>query len=292
MRRAPALSLLLLAVFASPRTTNAQAAPTQAVADSLHNSPEWANIAAHLPDPATASPASLELAADVLRARRFDADAVVFYNAALHRGGDAATLLKKAGITCLEMQQPTLARSYFQRAIKQNKKDAIAWNDLGAADFTLRNTRVAIGEYKRAIQYQKYSAAFHNNLALAYFDAGNAEDARHELARAFALDPDLLHRGDGGAGYNAQVLASTRYSEVCFEMARIYASQGKVDLMLEWLAKASERGFNLRDAMNRDDTLRPLLADARVQLILKNTQTLRASNKPPATVPSLGEAGR
>ena len=126
---------------------------------------------------------------------------------------------------------------------------------------------------------------------MAYFDVGDAEDARHELARAFALDPDLLHKGEG-SGFNAQVLASTRYSEVCFEMARIYASQGKVDLMLDWLSKASERGFNLRDAMNRDEALRPLLADARVQLILKNAQTLRAGNKPPATVPSLGEAAK
>ena len=37
----------------------------------MHQSDQWHEIQKHLPDPATASPQSLEQQADILRARRF-----------------------------------------------------------------------------------------------------------------------------------------------------------------------------------------------------------------------------
>ncbi len=252
-----------------------------------HASPEWANIAMHLPDTAVASPAVLESAGDTLRARRYPQDAVRFYSAAAARGGNRDVLLKKMGIACLEMQQIALAHTYFQQAARLNKRDAAAWNNLGAADFILHDNGAAIRDYKKAVKLDKSSAVFHANLSLAYFEARQTESARSELAKAFALDPDMLHR-NGQGGYTAQVLASQRYSEICFEMARIYAAQGNMDAVLEWLTKASERGYDVHSALNRDASLRPLLADARVRVLLKNTQTLQARDKPPANIPTLG----
>lgn len=257
--------------------------------DRGHDNPEWAEVQAHLPDISTAPAAKLELAADVLRARRFGEDALRYYTAAIAHGGDVQVLTKKLGVTCLEMQHPELARMFFQRSVKMNKKDAVAWNDLGAADFTLQYTRGSVNDYKHAIKLQKSSAVFHSNLALSYFEMNDPQSARRELATAMRLDPDLLHKRDE-RGYSAQILSTTRYGEICFEMARIYAAQGKIEPMLEWLEKASERGFDIRAAMDRDSTLRPMLADARVQLILKNTKLLRAGNKAPTNIPSLGEA--
>lgn len=278
---------LLISCAAAP--SRAQDLSVLTNTDQLHNSPEWANIAQHLPDVATASPEKLELAADVLRARRYEGDALRFYSAALQHGGNGPVLLKKMGVTCLEMQQPAVARMFFQRSLKMNKKDPVAWNDLGASEFTLRNNRGAVSDYKRAIKFERNSAVYHSNLALVYFEMNDTESARHELAVAMRLDPDLLHKRNEN-GYSAQLLATTRYAEICFEMARIYASQGNIDAMLDWLTKASERGYDVRTAMDRDMTLRPLLADARVQLILKNNKLLRAGNKGPANIPSLGEA--
>lgn len=256
--------------------------------ESQHNTAEWANIAAHLPDLATASPDRLELTADVLRARRYEGDALRFYNAALQRGGNQQVLTKKMGVTCLEMQQPLLARMYFQRSVRLNKKDAVAWNDLGAAEFTLQDNRGALLAYKRALKLDRNSAVYHSNLALVYFETSDLESARRQLAIAMRLDPDLMHKRDE-MGYSAQLLATTRYAEICFEMARIYASQGNIDAMLDWLTKASERGYDVRAGMDRDSVLRPMIVDARVQLILKNAKLLRAGTRGPATgVPSLG----
>lgn len=279
-----AIATFLLVSCASAQVRGQIFLPTPE--DRTHNSEEWADIAAHLPDQATASAPRLELAADVLRARRYPHDAMAFYDAAIVRGGDPSRLLNKMGITCLEAQQVTLARLMFQRAIHLNKRDASAWNNLGAADFTLHNTMGAISDYKHALKLNKSSAPFHSNLALAYFDAKDADDGRHELARALRLDPDLLHKGSNG-GYTAQVLATTNYSQICFEMARIYASQHNVEAMLDWLTKATERGYDVRAAMDHDATLRPLLSDPRVRVILKNGQMLRAGSKPPASIPPL-----
>lgn len=289
MRRASVALAVLFAAFSHEPFAGAQTLDSRLLSEPSHTSVEWANIALHLPDTATSSPAQLESAADVLRARRYPQDAVRFYSAAMARGGHQGVLLKKSGVACLEMQQVPMARSYFQQAVRVQKKDAGAWNNLGAAEFILHNTGGAIRDYKRAVKLDGESAVFHGNLALAYFENHQGANARRELAKGLAIDPDLLHRS-GTGGYTAQVLASERYSEICFEMARIYAAQGNMEAVLDWLTKASDRGYNVRSALDHDATLRPLLADARIQVLLKNNQTLQAKAKVPINVPSLGTA--
>ena len=259
--RSFSVALIALLGFAvvSARAGAQTAVPAEA-SGVLHSSEEWESIAAHLPDPAISDAKTLEITADTLRARRYPSEAVRFYSAALQRGGDPVSLMKKMGIACLEMQQIGLARTYFQQAVRINKGDAGSWNNLGASEFILRNTGASIRDYRRAVKLDTKSASYHANLALAYFAAHNAKAARSELAKGFALDPDLLHR-NSRAGYTAQVLASEQYSAICFEMARIYAAQNNLEAVVEWLTKASERGFDVRHALDHDATLRPLLAE-------------------------------
>ncbi len=187
------------------------------------------------------------------------------------------------------------ARAYFARAVKLDRKDGSAWNDLGAAEFSLGNLDGSVGDYKHAIKTDKRSAVFHSNLALAYLEVHNVRGARRELAQALKLDPDLLHRG-GRGGYTAQLLASTRYAEVCFEMARIYAAQNDTNTMLEWLTRASERGFDVGVAMQNDSVLRTFLTEPRVQALLQNAAGMRGGGTAAVTqasslgprAPSLG----
>ena len=251
-----------------------------------HSTEEWALVAPHLPDPVTGSPEKLESAADVLRARRFGADAITFYKAAMINGGNRGRILKKEGVVHLEMQQGLLARLCFQQALRLNKKDPEAWNNLGAADFMLGNPRGSVGEYKRAVKLNKNSAVFHSNLALAYFEVNDPSSARSELARAFAIDPEIMHHSNSG-GYNLQVLASEHYAELCFEMARVYASQGDAETAINWLTKASERGFDIRPAMRGDALLGPLLRDDRVKLLLANNDQRHGKEPGRVKPPSL-----
>ena len=285
-------SVLACAALALALLIFCPVAPAQNLAGAMqsggeHDSPEWPDIARHLPDPATASKERLETAADVLRARRFYADALTFYNAALRQGASQGMVLKKMGITCLEMQQPALARTLFARAVHLDKRDAVAWNDTAAADLALGNARAAVGEYRRALKVDRENAVFHANLALAYFEVRSPDQARRELEKAVHLDPEVLHRSAGG-GFSAQILSSEHYGDVCLQMAHLYAQSGNEPILLEWLSKASERGLNLRAAMEHDPVLHPWLNDARVLILLQNHQRLNASTKGPSGVPSLG----
>lgn len=272
------------------RTTTPNQAPE-------HGTAEWANLAEHLPDKATASGERLETAADVLRARRYTTDALEYYNLAMAHGADPSRVLKKMGITDLEMQQPRLARLLFQQSVHRNKRDGIAWNDLAAADLALGETHAALSEYRRAVKLEKNNAVFHANLALAYFEVHSPSNARRELDKATQLDPDVLHRTEN-SGYSAQVLSAEHYAEVCFAMAHLYAQQGDAPAMLEWLGKASERGLNLRDRMAQDAVLAPWLSDPRVGVLVQNAAVFNARNSNPASslkrgtaaVPSLGAA--
>ncbi len=277
MHLASRFATLFVFVLGATAIAQSQAGGSSPMNMEPHSTDEWRIIAPHLPDPLTGSPAKLETAGDVLRARRFPEDAITFYKAAIINGGDRTRLLKKEGVVHLEMQHGLIARLCFQQTVKLDKKDADGWNNLGAADFMLGNTRGAISEYKHAVKLRKSSAVFHSNLALAYFEAKDGRSARNELQRAFALDPEILHHSDNG-GYNLQVLASAHYAEICYEMARVYAAQGDGETTLTWLTKASERGLDVRSAMKGDPLLGPYLQDERVKLMLANNDHMKGKD--------------
>src|SRR5579875_3970850 len=218
--------VLLLAVVLAPLAAHAaessavpspqQPAPLTSPDEraALHNSPDWALIQPHLPDPKTASAAQLEMAGDVLRARRFPEDALDYYGYALQRGGDVSELLNKMGIVRLELRQVDLAHAMFLRTVRAHKKDAVAWNNLGVTDYAMQDYRGAIGAYRHAVKLDKGSAVFHSNLGLAYFEKGDAEEARVEFARALQIDPAIMSGGDNG-GTTAHVLGAHNYGGMC-----------------------------------------------------------------------------
>lgn len=267
------LALVFLGAWSAAALSQKYSAVNPPLPADPHSTEEWALIAPHLPDPLTASAAKLETAGDVLRARRFPEDALTFYKAAVIRGGNANRLLKKEGVVHLELQHGVMARLCFQQAVRLNKRDPEAWNNLGAADFMLGNSRGAVGEYKKAVRNNRDSAIFHSNLSLAYFEVHDSRSARKELAKAFAIDPDVLHHNNTG-GYNLQILASTHYAEICYEMARVYAAQGDRESTISWLTKASERGFDVRSALKGDTLLERYLRDERVKVMLANADQL------------------
>jgi len=254
----------------------------------LHNSPDWALIQPHLPNPKTASAADLEMTGDVLRARRFPEDALDYYGYALQRGGDVSTLLNKMGIVRLELRQVDLAHAMFLRTVRAHKKDASAWNNLGVTDYAMQDYRGAIDAYKHAIKVNKSSAVFHSNLGLAYFEKGDTEDARTEFARALQIDPAIMSGGDNG-GTTAHILGAHNYPGMCLEMAKLFAREHDVDRMLFWLGKGSDAGLDLRSAIHEDSALAAYSKDPRVVLLITNAQQLHGrSVASTAKPPSLG----
>ena len=76
------------------------------------------------------------------------------------------------GVTNLELNNTgSCAGAFFQKAVKVDRKDAAAWNDLAAVEYLNREYAAAIGTYKRSVKLDKNSAIYRSNLGMAYFDS-------------------------------------------------------------------------------------------------------------------------
>lgn len=256
----------------------------------MHDSEQWADIQRHLPDPATAPAKALEQQADILRARRFPMDALDYYKYALDRGGNVPELMNKLGLTELELKNVVLARAYFQRAVKLNRKDGEAWNNLGAVDFLDGSAINAISDYKKAIRLKKNEAVFHANLANAYFQTKEYGGARREMNSALKIDPMVFERREGVGGLEAHVLSTQDRARLSYEMARIYAKSGMEEQMLHALAVASEAGMDVRREMAKDPDLGKFESDPRVLVLVHNAQAMRSGHSAALKPPS-GAAG-
>jgi Flp pilus assembly protein TadD len=271
------LILLLFGIFAGTVSAAAQETDsTRAAREFEHRSPDWALIQPHLPNPATATIAQLEMEGDILRARRFPADALDYYRYALARGGDVSALQNKMGVTQLELGNVALARLYIQAGLKAQRKNAQAWNNLGAIEFMQRRYGDAIRDYKRAIKYDGHSAVYHSNLGLAYVDKKEFDSARAQLILALQLDPDVfLHHN--AAGSSLHILTTGDRAGFCFEMAKAYAKLGNQQEMLHALETASEAGMDVQAAMAKDPILASHVNDPEVVTMERVAKSLHAS---------------
>lgn len=257
----------------------------------IHQSEQWMEVERHLPNPATASAQALEQQADILRARRFPEDALDFYKYAMARGGNVPSLMNKLGLTELEMKNIELARSYFQRVVKLNKKDGEAWNNLGAVEFLDGQNLTAVSDYKKAIKLEKHQAVYHANLANAYFETKNYGGARREITEALKLDPQVFERREGVGGVAAHVLSSQDRARLSFEMAKMYARNGMQEQMLHSLAMAAEAGMDVQREMLKDPDLGKFDMDPRVVVLVHNAQLLRTGHAATLNATSNGDAG-
>lgn len=285
----PSLLSLALLIPTACATAGAQglvAIPASEARNLRHQSPQWLAVVNHLPDRTTADPKQLEMAADVLRARRLPEDAIEFYTAALQRGGEPGHLFNSIGITELELQHISAARIYFARVVKLHKKSADAWNNLGATEYLGKNYGGAIKDYKRAIGLDKEKAAFHSNLGTAYFEKNDFEEARRQYAVALQIDPELFQHGNG-SGVVAHVLSPQNRAKFCLEMAKLMLSRKDHTATLLWLAKASEGGLDLTQVLANDPALSSLRKDPEVGVLIANAHALQTKQVAKISAPQL-----
>ena len=284
------VSLVFLAASAGLRAQKQAEMTSPEERAAFHQDPQWAVIAPHLPNPDTASGAELEMAADVLRARRFPEDALDYYGYAIARGAPLSEVLNKMGILRMELRQYDLARELFLRTVRAKKNDASAWNNLGVIEYIHHQYRAAIADYRRAAKIDKKSSVYHSNIGMAYFDNGDVETARREFAIALQLDPHTFeHRGEAG-GNTAHIVGTQNYPHFAFEMARVYAKHHDDENTILWLSKATEAGYDTKAEMGADSDLSNYLKDPRVIIMLKNAQQLRSHTSSGAHTASLGPA--
>jgi tetratricopeptide (TPR) repeat protein len=273
-----AATLAVLCACSAP-ASQAQGLPSPVPAQArIHESEQWAEIARHLPDPATATPAVLEQQGDILRARRYPEDALDYYKYAQARGGERASLSNKMGLAELEMKNVQLAQVFFERVVKLDKKSAEGWNNLGAAEFLDGSIGSATRAYKNAIKLDKGHAIYHSNLANIYFQGKDYKAAQRELTIALKLDPRIFDRREGLGGVEAHVLSAEDRARFSFEMAKLYARNGLEVEMLHSLAMASEAGMDVQREMHHDAYLTKFEEDPRVLVLVRNAQLLRTGH--------------
>ena len=87
----------------------------------------------------------------------------------------------------------------FNKAIEINPKDAVAYNNRGAAYGQMGNYKQQIEDSNKALQINPKDAVAYNNRGVAYGELGNYEQEVDDCTKAIELSPKLAvayyHRG-------------------------------------------------------------------------------------------------
>jgi tetratricopeptide (TPR) repeat protein len=203
------------------------------------------------PPSANASASELEENGDILRAEKYYADAIDYYEAAIHKSAGPAQLYNKEGIAQLQMLHFSEAKHMFEHAIKGNARYPEATNNLGVVYYNQRNYGKAIRYYHKAIALNADSASFHSNLGTAYFAKHQYEKASQEYATALSLDPEIFER-HSQAGITAHMSSPEDRALYSYVIAKMFATRGDADHCLLYLKKAMEEGFKVAEGFQKD----------------------------------------
>lgn len=221
------------------------------------------------PPPADASATELEKQGDMLRARKQYLDSIDYYQAALTKAPQTASVSNKLGISELMLQRYKPAGKDFEAAIRQDRHFAEAYNNLGVIDYERRKYHSAIKEYKKALGIQPDSASFYSNLGAAYFARKDFERATQAYAQAVKLDPDIFEHSSH-SGIAAQMASPEDRAHYDYVLAKLYAKIGDRDHSLEFLRKSMEEGYKDVNHVYTDPEFADLRKDSRFEQLMKS----------------------
>lgn len=220
------------------------------------------------PPSPTATAKELERQADQLRSQKAYLDAIDYFEAAIKKDPNNATLYNKIGISELMVQRFREAGKHFETAIKKDRKLAEAYNNLGVVNYERKKYRGAIKHYKKALEIDPDSASFHSNLGAAYFAQKKFEQATREYAEAVKLDPEIFEHSSR-MGVTAQMSSPQDRAHYSYVLAKLYAKMGDSDRSLQYLRKAMEEGYKKVDDAYKDPEFAELRKDARFTELMK-----------------------
>lgn len=221
------------------------------------------------PPSANASVAELEQRGDILRAEKYYADAIDYYEVAIKKSPSPSQLYNKEGIAQLLMMHFSEAKHLFERAIKANRTFSQATNNLGVVYYNTRNYGRATKYYRKAIAMNADSASFHSNLGTAYFAQRKYDKATQEYATALSLDPDIFERRSQ-SGITAQMSSPEERARYSYVIAKMFATRGDADRCLLYLKKAMEEGYKVAEGFQKDHEFVTFRKDPRFLSLLNH----------------------
>lgn len=247
--------LLAITLIALPLAVCAQNAENTASVDQWRVTP---------PPPWNASAADLELKGDQLRSQKAYADALDYYRAALEKTPkkDRSVLYNKSGMAELHLSRLDDAQRDFVNAIKRDKKNADAVNNLGVVYYLKQKYSKAIKSYEKALELNPRLAPYHSNLGRAFFAAKQFEKAAIEYGRALDLDPDIFIR-NSPAGITARMGLPEDRGRYSFVLAKLFAGRGKNEESLLYLKRALEERYSGINKVYEDNEFAALRKDRR-----------------------------
>jgi tetratricopeptide (TPR) repeat protein len=220
------------------------------------------------------SPKQLEEEGDQLRAQKRYLDALDFYNAAIAKE-PTALLWNKKGMAYLFLQRPEDATKCFAHAVKLDKRNAEAYNNLGYMEYRQQKYKKAIRYYQKAMSLRPDDAVFHYNIASAYFAMHDHQRAAQEYRAAYTIDPDIFQR-ISRIGIMVQSSSPEDRAAFSFMVAKLYAQAGDVDHSLEYLRKAMEEGYKNIKRVYTDAEFASLREDKRfTELMAQKPQPIQ-----------------
>jgi len=214
------------------------------------------------PPAESSSVQELERRGDELRAEKLFADALDYYRVAIKKQPNSSTLHVKAGIAELQLNRMSESGKDFQRAIKADRTNAVAYNDLGVVYYKFRKYDKAIKEYQTALKLLPDEASYYSNLGAAYFSKKQFEKAIDAYNRAVQLDPDILDR-TARNGVQAQMSSPEDRAHYDYVLAKLFAKIGVNDKSLLYLRRAMEDGYKKIDDVYKDEEFATLRKDPR-----------------------------
>jgi|ERR1700690_643270 len=228
-----------------------------------------------------ASAVELEKQGDELRAEKAYLDALDYFHAALAKQPDNPPVWNKIGIVALLLQHYREAGKDFEQALKQDRKFAEAYNNLGVVKYelgaqSLRNKRLfggrdlgrAIADYKKAIELDPNSASYYSNMGAAYFAEQKVDEASRAYEEAIQLDPLIFER-TSHTGIAAQMSSPDDRAHYDYVLAKIYAKLGDSEHSLQYLRAAMENGYSGVSNALTDPEFADLRKDTRFAELMK-----------------------
>jgi tetratricopeptide (TPR) repeat protein len=253
MRRQVLLHVLTMLVAASVSAL-AQASPSEQI--------QVGSPLRHTQAPlAGATPQELEQRGDELRGQKSYLYALDYYGTALKKQ-PSPSLLNKIGITQLELQRFHEASKNFERAIKNDREYADAYNNLGVIYYLEKKYGKAIKQYEKAIKLRQDAPSYFSNLGAAYFSKKELEKAVAAYTEAMHLDPNIFER-TSHTGVQAQMASPEDRAHFDYVMAKLFAQAGNSDRSLQYLRKALEEGYKRIDEVYKDAEFAGLRKDPR-----------------------------
>ena len=209
------------------------------------------------------SVADLERAGDEARAVKDYEQAITYFQAAVRKDKKNPLLLNKLGLSQLKANKLVEARSSFEKAVKRDSKYADGFNNLGAVYFVQRNLGAATRNFKKAVALNETKSVYHINLGAAWFGQNKLDRAMAEYGRALQLDPEALNR-NSSAGISAQITTTEERARYDYMMAKLYAKMGNAEECLRCLKKAKEGGYHNMNNVYKDEEFSRLWQDPRL----------------------------